>query len=188
MAKYLAVATLGGVAGLLNVVAMMLTMRGVLAPLLGQRGGQTLEFGVSWAAVPVLVAGAVLLAGFLAAGMMVLAAFARTFREGQSMVTPFYLAAILPAMFLSTPGLELTVPLALVPVVNVALAVREAMGGVIRPLEIAVVVAATMAAIALLLRLAAWVLAAENVLVGSYSGSLVSFVRERIRGRRRAAV
>jgi sodium transport system permease protein len=183
-AKYLAVTTLGGLAGLLNVIAMLLTMRGVVAPLLGREGEGALEFGVPLSAIPVMVAGAVLLAGFLAAGMMVLAAFARTFREGQTMVSPFYMAAILPAMFLGTPGVQLTVPLALVPVINVALAVRETITGGSQPLPMLVAAVATVAWIAVLLRVATLVLRAETVLVGSYSGSFVTFLKERLARRR----
>jgi len=186
IAKYLAVATLGGVAGLLNLVAMMLTMRGIVAPLVG-RSGETLEFGLSLSALPVIVVGAVLLAGLVAAGMMVLASFARTFREGQAMVSPFYLATLLPVMFLSTPGITLTVPLALVPVINIALLVREAFSGTIKPLETLVAVAATLAAIVALLRLAKWILSTEDVVVGSYGGSLATFLRQRLgRGRAQA--
>ncbi len=179
-AKYLAVTTLGGLAGLLNVVAMLLTMRGIIAPLLGRDDG-AMEFGVPLASVPVLMVGAVLLAGFLGAGMMVLAAFARTFKEGQSMVTPFYMAAILPAMFLSSPGIQLTLPLALVPVVNIALVVREAILGGVKPLETAVAVVATLVAIALLIRLATFILSVENIVVGSFSGSLTTFLKQRRR-------
>ncbi len=179
IAKYLAVATLGGVAGLLNVLAMLLTMRGIVAPLLGGDDG-ALEFGLSWSAVPVVVAGAVLLAGLVAAGMMVLASFARTFREGQAMVSPFYLATLLPVMFLGTPGITLTLPLALVPVINIALLVREAFNGTIRPLETLVAVITTLVAIGLLLRLAKWILSTEDVVVGSYGGSLATFLRDRL--------
>jgi sodium transport system permease protein len=133
------------------------------------------------AAVPVMIVCAVLLAGFLAAGMLLLASFARTFREGQTMVTPLYLGAILPAMFLGQPGIQLSLPLALLPVANVALIVREAINGTFRPLETAVSVIVTLAGIAVFLSLAKFVLAFEQVVVGSYSGSLISFLRSRVR-------
>ena len=80
--------------------------------------------------MPVLAVGAILLAGFVAAGMMVFAAFARTFREGQTMVQPFYLAVLIPTVFLSSRGTELSLGLAAVPVVNVALVTRQALSGV----------------------------------------------------------
>jgi sodium transport system permease protein len=183
VAKFLTVTTLGGLAGLLNVVAMLLTMRGVMAPLTGTR--EPLEFAVAPAAVPVLVLGALLLAGLLAAGMLVLAAFARTFREGQSLVMPLYLAAVLPAMFLNTPDSRLTMGTAALPVVNVALVVREAIAGAIKPVETLLAALVSLCVVALLLRLALTVLMTEASVSGSHTGSVFSFLRGR-RGARDA--
>lgn len=186
VAKYLYVATFGCVAGALNLLAMLVTLKPVLAPILGQGGPDTLEFAVPLRALPVLAVMALLLSGFVAAGMMILAAFARTFKEGQAMVTPFYLLVLVPSMFLNVPGLELSWPLSLVPVVNVTMVVREALGGVFRWPLIGVTLLVTLATIALCLRLAATVLAFEDVVVGSYGGSFPSFFRERVLGRPRA--
>jgi sodium transport system permease protein len=181
-AKYLAVTTLGVMAGLLNVGAMLLTFRGVLGPVLGDEAS-AIEFVVPLAAVPVVLVGALLLAGLLAAGMMLLTAFARTFREGQSMASPFYLAAILPVVFLSNLDTQLTLPLAFVPVANVALAVREGLRGTFDVVEVLVAFGASLAYILVLVRLAALVLSVENIVIGSYSGSLLTFLRDRLRGR-----
>lgn len=181
LSKYLAVALFGFVAGILNLAAVTLTMKPVLGPLLEQTG-ETLEFTVPLAAVPVLLLGAALLAAFVAAGMMVFASFARTFKDGQASITPFYLVILLPAMFLQVPGLTLSVPLALVPVVNVTLMVREAISGTFRPAEIGVTVLASAAAIAAFLALARVILAAEDVVVGSYTGNIAAFFRRRLRG------
>lgn len=182
-AKFLSVTTLGGLAGLLNVVSLLLTMRGIVAPAFGSEDA-SLDFTMRAAAIPVLVMAAVLLAGLVAAGMMVCAVFARTFQEGQSLATPWYLATILPVVFLSTPGTALTLPLAFVPVVNLGLVVRGALAGTL-PLREAVVAAlATLLAIALLVRLAALILSVENVVVASHSGSLGRFLRERLRRRK----
>ena len=78
----------------------------------------------------VVLAGTVLLALFVAAGMMILASFARNYKEGQSLVGPFYIALIMPIMFLQTPGIEFTSRIALIPVANVTMMVREAMQGI----------------------------------------------------------
>jgi sodium transport system permease protein len=105
--KYLYVATMGAVAGLLNVAAMTLSMNAILAPLMREEG-VTFEFDFPLRAVPVLAAGTILLALFVAAGMMILASFARTFREGQSLVSPFYIVIILPVLFLQDEGTAFT--------------------------------------------------------------------------------
>jgi hypothetical protein len=97
------------------------------------------------------------------------------------MVTPFYMASIVPTMLLGSPGTQLTLPLALVPVVNIALVVREAIQGRVKPLESAVALASTLVAIALLIRLATYILRVEDVVLGSYSGSLVTFLKQRRR-------
>ena len=61
---------------------------------------------------------------------MVFAAFARTFKEGQAMITPFYMLILpLPVVMLQAPGAKLSLSLALVPVANVTLMVREAVSG-----------------------------------------------------------
>jgi len=152
------------------------------------RAGRIFETNVPLAALPVAVLGAILLAGFVAAGMMIFACFARTFKEGQAMVTPFYMLILVPVVFLQAPGLSFSVPLALVPVVNVTLMIRDAFSGKFQWIAAVVAVAASLALIALCLRLAAFILQFEDVMLGSYSGSLVKFIRERVFGRGRKAV
>src|SRR5262249_50799548 len=128
VAKYLYVATMAAVAGLLNLAAMLFSMRSVLSPLMGDEADR-MSFQIPLASVPIIALATVLLSLFVAAGMMILASFARTFKEGQSMVTPLYLLTVLPLMFLQIPGLELTPRLALIPVVNVTLLFRELIAG-----------------------------------------------------------
>jgi sodium transport system permease protein len=178
-AKYLYVATVGGVAGLLNLTAMTLSMKPILAPLLAKTG-EVLEFSMPVGAVPVLAAAAVLLAGFVAAGMMIFASFARTFKEGQSMITPFYMLIMVPVMFLQVPGLEFSLLLAAIPVVNVTMMVREAISGTFHWPQIAVTVGVSLAVVAALLRLATFILRFEDVMIGSYGGRLATFVQERV--------
>lgn len=182
-AKYLYVATLGVVAGLLNIAAMVVTMGPVLRTL---GGGERANFRIPLSAIPVVAIGAVLVALFVAAGMMICAAFARTFREGQTMVSPFYLLVILPVSFLQTPDIELTPRLALVPVVNVALMFRDAIGGVYRWPLVLLTVAVEAATIVACLAAARAILRFEEVVMGSYSGSVFKFARERLLSRRGA--
>jgi sodium transport system permease protein len=180
-AKYLAVTTFGGVAGLLNILAMLATVRGTLAPLLARGAGDGIEFSLSAFSMLMLICAALLLSGLLAAGMMVVASFARTFREGQSMVTPLYAAAVFPALSLSSPGIRLTAENALIPVVNIALVVREALAGSLELLELSIAAAATLLTIGACIKLATVILSVEDVVVGSYSGSVLTFVRRRVK-------
>jgi sodium transport system permease protein len=181
VAKYLYVVTLGVVAALLNIAAMVLTM-GPLVRSLGA-GGESVSFSIPLAAFPIVALGAVLVALFVAAGMMICAAFARTFREGQTMVSPFYLLTILPVTFLQQPDLAFTPGFALVPLINVALMFRDAIGGVFQWPLIVITVSVEALTIVACLALAQRVLAFEEVLMGSYNGSVMKFVRERLLGR-----
>ncbi|MEM7585570.1 MAG: ABC transporter permease subunit [Acidobacteriota bacterium] len=178
MAKYLYVATLGGVAGLLNLFALSLSMRAILAPLLGGGSGGV-EFGIPYAALPLMALSSLLLAMFIASGMMILAAFARTFKEGQSMIGPLYLLCILPPLLAQSPDLELTVKWALVPIVNISIMFREAIAGVYQWPLIGLTLVVQLVTVALCLALARWVLSFEDVLVGSYSGSFGRFLQKK---------
>ncbi len=184
LAKYLYVVSFGVLAAMLNVVAMLLSFQPMLKPLLA-RSGEVLKFDMPLTAVPVFLLGALLLAGFIAAGMMLFAVFARTFKEGQAMVTPFYMLTILPVTFLQVPGIEYTPGLAAIPMVGVTLMARSAMRGVFPPLSIAATLAGSLAAIGLVMWLASVVMRFEDVLIGSYSGNALRFLKERL-GRRSA--
>ena len=183
LAKYLYVATLGGVAGLLNLLALTLTMRSILAPMMGGSAG--LEFQIPFTALPLLGVSAVLLAMFIAAAMMIVAAFARTFQEGQSMVGPIYMLCILPTLVVQSPDLELTPKLALIPIANVMLMFRELISGVYQWPLIGLTLVAQMIVVSACLALARYVLSFEDVLIGSYDGSFGRFLKGRLLGRGR---
>ena len=182
LAKYLSVATLGCLAGLINLAAMLATIRPILAPLVA-RAGERLEFAVSPWSLPVVLLGAVLLSGFAAAGMMMFAVFARTFKEGQAMVTPFYMLLFIPVFFIQDPEVTLTTKRALLPVMNVALMIREAILGRLPWPQIAVAILSSVALIAVCVRVATVILRFEDVMIGSYGGSFGRFFSSRILGR-----
>ena len=182
LAKYLSVATLGCLAGLINLAAMLATIRPILAPLVA-RAGERLEFAVSPWSLPVVLLGAVLLSGFAAAGMMMFAVFARTFKEGQAMITPFYILLFVPVFFMQDPEVVLTTKRALLPVMNVALMIREAILGRLPWPQIAVTCLSSIASIALCIRAATFILRFEDVVIGSYGGSFFKFLSSRILGR-----
>jgi sodium transport system permease protein len=184
-AKYLYVGSLGAIAGTLNLLAMIATIKPILAPLVGKAGGG-IDFAVPLGAGPVLIIAAILMAALVAAGMMIFASFARTFKEGQAMITPFYLLVILPLMFLQVPGLTLNLPLALVPVVNVTLMVRAALTGSFPLLPILITILVSAALIGVCMKTAAYVLQFEDVMMGSYNGSLLKFLKENALRRRSA--
>jgi sodium transport system permease protein len=179
-AKYLYVASLGCLAGLLNLTALAVTMKPIFGPLLEPRG-EALAFTLLLPAVPVIAWGAILLAGFIAAGMLLFAVFARTFKEGQSMITPFFMAIVLPVLFLQAPGLEFTPALACVPVVNVVLMIRAALTGSFPWLPIVIASLVSVLLIAICVRLGALILEFEEILLGSHGGFRAFFHRRVLR-------
>jgi sodium transport system permease protein len=178
-AKYLYVASLGSLAGLLNLLAVILTLKPIFGPLFEQ-SGRSIDYTIPAAALPVAMIAGLLLAGFVAAGMMIFAAFARTFKEGQSMITPFYMLILIPVVFLQAPGLHFSMSLACVPIVNLTLMIREVLTGTFHWAAIGVSFLVSLILIALCLRFAAYILQFEDVMTGSYGGSFGRFLKERV--------
>jgi sodium transport system permease protein len=183
-AKYLYVTTMAALAGILNVTAMMLSMRSIMAPLMEGRS-EDLTFRIPLYSLPLILLLILLLAAFVSAGMMIFASFARTFREGQAMASPFYIAIFLPALFLQSPDIQFTMGLALIPVVNVVMVFREAISGTFHWPLIGISFAIEFLCVALALGLAAAILRYEDFIIGSYGGNFAKFLKERLLGGKR---
>ena len=115
---------------------------------------------------------------------LIFASFARTFKEGQAIITPFYMLTIVPIVFLQVPGNKFTLLLACVPIVNVTMMVREALSGVFHWAQIGITLVSSLLVIALCLRLATFLLQFEDVVLGSFNGSFNKFVQQRLRKNR----
>ena len=175
VAKYLHVAALGIIAGVLNVVAVFVSIGAVLRPLMGGAGGG-LSFSIPWLAVPVMSLGVVCLALFFAAAMMILAAFAQTFKEGQAMVAPVYGLVLLPLLLGTQTDRTLTPLIAAIPVANVAMMIRDALTGVFLWPLIGETILVTLATVVGCIAFARGVLQFEEFLVGSHDGSFWRFL------------
>jgi ABC-type Na+ efflux pump permease subunit len=155
---------------------MIFSMGTFLAPLFG--GNSSVRIPLQSA--PVVLMGAILLALFVAAGMMILASFARNYKEGQSLISPFYIALIIPVLFLQAPGAEFTTRIALIPVANVMMMIREAFQNTYHWRSIGITLIVETACVAASLRIATMVIRHEDFIMGSYSGSFGKFVKERL--------
>jgi sodium transport system permease protein len=93
---------------------------------LGAAGGLP---AVSWPGVLGVCALVLPLAVLFAAGLLTVSLFARSHKEAQSYVSPLIFIVILPAVGAVLPGVELNAKLALVPILNVALAGKEMVAG-----------------------------------------------------------
>ena len=130
-----------------------------------------------------MIVAAVSLALFFAAAMMILASFARSFKDGQAMVQPVFLLALLPMVLGQQTDQTLTPTIAAIPVANAAMMIRDAINGVFLWPLIAETLAVLLALVALCLLVARAVLQFEDLLMGSYDGSFWRFAKERLSNR-----
>lgn len=174
LAKYLYVVSVIAFSGLLNLAALYTCVYAVLEPMEG------VTISLPWSSLPVLLGGTLLLAMFMAAGMMVPASFARTFQQGQSLSTPFYAVTILPTVLVADPSVQFTTTLACIPVLNAALAFREAIAGHLLWPQLLISLSVLLLCVMASLWVARRVLAYEDVVLGTYGGSFWTFFRQRL--------
>ena len=161
--KILAVCVTALSAAVLNLAALGLSI-GHLFELLS--GGALALSGLPLLALVSLLPLALLFSFFASSVLTGLAALAQSFKEGQALLGPVQIVFIVPALVGVIPGIELTLGLCLVPVVNVALAFRALLLGQVLPAQYALV------ALSLLLyglgamRGAMWLLGREDLFFG----------------------
>ena len=175
--KYFYVATLGILAGVLNVVAMFASMGVIMGPLLMDLGESANAFQISlpFLALPVMIVAAIALALFFAAAMMILAAFARTFKDGQAMVGPVFLLAMMPILIGQQTDQPLTPLTAAIPVANAAMMIRDAINGVFLWPLIAETLAVLLAMVTACLLIARVLLKTEDFILLSPDGRFSKF-------------
>ena len=121
LGKILATTALAFFATLLNLIFMGLAAR----HLLGTLGPQVpIEIEFPFLALLLSMPLVLLFCFFVSAILTALAGLTKSFKEGQAMLGPAQMVFILPAIIGIMPGLKLSILWALVPVVNVVLAVR----------------------------------------------------------------
>ncbi|SVE51325.1 uncharacterized protein METZ01_LOCUS504179, partial [marine metagenome] len=105
IAKYAYVVTLSAMSGMLIFFAVTISMRSVMVPLFGDRVDD-ISFSIPFGAIPLILLITILLAMMVSAFMMIMAVFAKTFKEAQSMVSPFVTLMVIPGgVFLQIPGI-----------------------------------------------------------------------------------
>ncbi len=68
-------------------------------------------------------------AATFASVLLTLSIYAKSFKEAQAMISPVQFVVIVPAVISMIPDIELNYQLALVPILNIALGLREILGG-----------------------------------------------------------
>lgn len=140
--KFLATLASGlsaAVMAIVGVVAAGALLRGVLLPRLGEEATEVVavmggSLRLSPGGVGVMLGSALLLAAAVAALLIAVAMFARSFKEAQSYVAPLSFVMIVPALALQFADLlDLGARAYLVPVLNVMLLMDDALGGAVDP-------------------------------------------------------
>jgi sodium transport system permease protein len=119
--KFLAVASVGIVSGAANLLSLMLSMV-ILAKSLGG-GFDSMTIDVSpegWAFLVILVLLSTLFIGSISLAVVLLA---NSYKEAQSYVTPLMMVVLIPALLSQMPGMELTTQTAMIPMLNICLAI-----------------------------------------------------------------
>jgi ABC-type Na+ efflux pump permease subunit len=138
LGKFLMVVLSSVVALVLNLASLTLFLGFLLDQV---KAGDEIRVVLAPAALLAIVPAAVLTAAFLAAVFMVIAAFARNYREGQAMLTPVYVLILIPGMLVSFDDQPFSLAHAAVPVLNAVALFESALEGELPPGPIAVTLA-----------------------------------------------
>lgn len=124
--KFLTVTLIALLTGLLNLASMTATFSfGIF-----KQVADTIQIRIPPATLLIMIACLVLIAVFFGGMMMAIASFARSFKEAQNLVMPFYLLATMPAMVSVIPGIQLEGFWLTMPIANITLLFKELMLGV----------------------------------------------------------
>jgi ABC-2 type transport system permease protein/sodium transport system permease protein len=130
LAKYVAVLTVAMLTGLVNLVAMMLSVNisGLGPHLLGEQGLSALVLVEIVALVEIFFL-LLLFTSFFAALLLALASLARSFKEAQAYLVPLMVVALIPGMVSLLPGIRLEGAVAFIPLLNIVLLARDVLWG-----------------------------------------------------------
>lgn len=160
--KYLTVVLVALTSAIVNVAAMGFAISRQLVAL----DPTTIQFTLGPRIFIALFAALIPAALLMSAVLLGMSVFARSFREAQTYVTPTIMALVLPGFVASLPSVKLDGTMALVPVVNLALLLRDLLKGEASGATYLVVTAISLAYATIAMLFAARVFESEQVLLG----------------------
>lgn len=171
-AKYLTVALVSIASTLANLAAMA----GTFGAGLSLAGEASTSMRFTWGQVGVMLA-CLLPAALLVSGVaLAVASMARTFKEGQALMTPVLLVGLAPALVAQMPGIELNTATALIPLLNVALLVKAAVLGTATLADVLLTQASVLLCAGAALK---WAASAFDSEVFRFGGAINTFQRRR---------
>jgi sodium transport system permease protein len=132
LGKFLMVLTASIATAVLSITSMALSFGVGKHLLLGMTHGTAdaaLQITIGAKAVVSIFFVVLPLAVFFSAALLALSLFAKSFKEAQSYISPLMIVVVMPAVAALLPGVELNVPLALIPVLNISLVSKEIITG-----------------------------------------------------------
>lgn len=179
--KFLTVFCICMFTGLANLGSMFLTFAFMLSqPLAGEA---ELAFSLPPQAALLTFFVLVPLALFISAVMMSVAVFARTFKDAQNFMTPFFIGILFPTVVAAFPDTKLTAATQFIPITNVSLLFKELMIGQASGQEIFAVLLSTTVYALLSLVVAAWIFQREEVILSEEKGIPLTLRRAEFRAR-----
>jgi sodium transport system permease protein len=179
-AKFLVVTVGTMITGALNLASLVLCYRLGLIGDAESAGGLVLSSGGVVVALLLILPLAAMIGGLL----LGVSAFARSQKEAQYYLMPVMLVAFVPGMLSMTQDVKLDTFTAVLPLANVAIALRDALAGSVAAHRVALVIASSAVWAALVLRWTAGLLSREDTILGFDPEPLLGKTRG---GRRRAA-
>ena len=174
MAKYVAVLTVTMLTGLMNIIAMSVTIYALQME--NTLFGDT---GLTASLILRLFSVLLVFSLFYSAILLLVTSSARSFKEAQALLIPLMLMTIAPGLVIMLPGWRLEGWLTVVPVVNILLMARELLEGTLTTVPALVAVACTLLSAGAALSIAARLFGTDAVLTGSRSGWKDVFRRPR---------
>jgi sodium transport system permease protein len=167
--KFLLVLTTALATAALSVISMGISFAIVNAlhtkTIQAGKEGMEMHIGVG-AALSVFIM-AIPLAVLFSSVLLMIASFAKTYKEAQTYIVPFMFFVIIPAIAAMLPGVDLSAKLALVPILNVSLLCKELVIGTYHWNLIAIIFTSTCVYAAFALFLAVKMFQRESVLFRS---------------------
>lgn len=127
LGKFLTVFTSSLVTATLAVVSLAATGAG----LIGMSPEQTskLNFSIEPVGIMLMILAMIPLGAIFSSLLMTISLFAKSYREAQSYISPLMIVVIMPAMVSFIPDMVLSKKMALIPIINVSMLMKEALVG-----------------------------------------------------------
>lgn len=178
--KFLTVATIGVASAVLNMLSM-----GGIGVYMYKLAAQTVQFGEKINAakfVPALLVCCLCILAFailISALSMCVCVFAKSYKEANNYITPLMLVVMFASFIAFMPNVELTRNMALVPVANICLLIRDLLAFKFSVYAITIVLVSNVAYGVLAVLLLGKLYNSEAVLFGDGSGGMQIFERRR---------